>query len=180
MRPDDIVRSAPRRRPGRLGHGAAGVLIVSMVAVLVFGLDVATKSWVQRALALHEPVPVLGEFVRLALGYNTGVAFGLIRDAGAWLFAGSSAIVVALVVWGARTARTVRAPIELWPAGLVRGGAVANVVDRLPDGRVTDFLDVGLGAARWPAFNLADSAIVVGLALLLLANSISRLAEEAP
>lgn len=73
-----------------------------------------------------------------------------------------------LLLWLVRTARAKALPPAAWSAGLVLGGALANAVDRWPDGRVTDFLDVGLGAARWPAFNLADAAIVVGDALLTL------------
>jgi signal peptidase II len=74
-----------------------------------------------------------------------------------------------MVIWLLQLLRSSEFPSQItaWPIGLFLGGAVANFVDRLPDGRVTDFLDVGIGAYRWPTFNLADSFIVLGVAIFM-------------
>jgi signal peptidase II len=87
----------------------------------------------------------------------------------------SGIIIAGLGAWVMHALRAGRlAPAASWPIGLILGGAIANFGDRLPDGRVTDFLDVGVGATRWPTFNLADSFIVLGVAALaLIAGRIS-------
>lgn len=145
---------------------ALGRLLLACMFVLM--LDALTKAWTQKALALYQPVPLAGQFVRLTLGYNTGVAFGLLAQHGPWLIIVNGPIIVGLAFWLLWALRTGALPsAAAWPAGLVLGGALGNFVDRWPDGRVTDFLDVGVGTTRWPAFNVADSCIVVGLALLL-------------
>lgn len=141
------------------------LLLLAGVALVVDGL---TKTWAERALTLYEPVPVLGEFFRLTLGYNTGVVFGLFANSGLSPLILTGLIIVGFAAWLLAALRTSTLPAVTWPLGLILGGAIANFLDRLPDGRVTDFLDVGLGAARWPTFNLADSSIVLGVVLLLL------------
>ena len=141
-----------------------------VLALVVAGLDVATKAWAERALALHEPVSVLGETARLTLGYNTGSAFGMFRDGGLPLLVLTAAMSVGLAGLLLVGPRVGVAPPIARALGLMLGGAAANVVDRWPDGRVTDFLDVGLGALRWPTFNLADSTIVLGMGLIVLVS----------
>lgn len=146
---------------------------------IVLILDGATKIWAERTLDLYHPQPVLGDFFRLTLGYNTGVAFGLFANIGIWPVVVTGAIIVGLVLWLGRALHLGDIPRRAsWPAGLLLGGAIANFVDRLPDGRVTDFLDAGFGAARWPAFNLADSFIVTSLILLMLMNITPRQDED--
>lgn len=139
------------------------------LSALALVADWLTKGWAERALELHQPVPIVGQFFRLTLNYNTGVAFSMFVGGGRWLAAASGIIIVGLLVWSIRALRSgTLPPAASWPIGLILGGAMANFVDRLPDGRVTDFLDVGLAAARWPTFNLADTWIVLGIALLFL------------
>lgn len=136
--------------------------------LVALALDWLTKTWAEQALASGEPVPVIGSLARLTLGYNTGVAFGLFANGGPWPLVVTGLIIVALVIWLPRSLHAGELPRSAaWPAGTILGGAFANFADRLPDGRVTDFLDLGLGATRWPTFNLADSFIVLGMALLL-------------
>ena len=139
--------------------------------LVALALDGLTKAWAEQALRLGEPVPVVGQVVRLTLGYNTGVAFGLFANGGPWPLLVTGLIIGVLVIglWGSLRAGELPRTAA-WPAGLMLGGAIANFADRLPDGRVTDFLDFGLSAQRWPTFNLADSFIVFGLALLLIIN----------
>jgi signal peptidase II len=142
------------------------LLIASLIALILDGL---TKVWAVQSLEPYQPVPVIGQFFRLTLGYNTGVAFSLFANGGEWPLIVTGVIIVVLIVWIANALRRDEFPPRaVWPIGLLLGGAMANFVDRLLDGQVIDFLDVGLGAMRWPAFNLADSCIVVCIVWLLL------------
>jgi signal peptidase II len=114
-------------------------------------------------------VPVIDDLFRLTLGYNTGVAFGMFANGGLAPLVVTGVIIAGLVIWFSRSLYTGHFPgWAAWPIGLLLGGAIGNFIDRLPDKRVTDFLDVGLGAARWPTFNLADSFILIGVTLLML------------
>lgn len=141
--------------------------LIPMLAVLL--LDVLVKASAQRMLPPGEPVPIAADIFRLTLGYNSGVAFGLFAGVGRWPLVVSGIIIAGLGTWVMHALRAGKlAPAASWPIGLILGGAIANFGDRLPDGRVTDFLDVGVGATRWPTFNLADSFIVLGVALLVL------------
>ena len=114
-------------------------------------------------------VPVIDGFFRLVMVWNRGVSFGLLgADGGslpAWvLSAVAVAVCVGLFVWLRRTDRTLTG----WGIGLVMGGAIGNVIDRARWGAVFDFADFHVGHWHWPAFNIADSAIVVGVALMLI------------
>ncbi len=135
------------------------------VPVLV--LDQLTKWLVLRSLDPFEPVAVT-PFFNLVLVWNRGVTFGMFREAGAWgpwlLTAAALAIGGFLVYWLRRETRRL-ARLALW---LVLAGALGNVVDRLRFGAVVDFLDFHVSGYHWPAFNVADSAIVVGAGLILL------------
>ena len=136
---------------------------------LVFVIDWATKFWAEQNLVPFQPVPIVGDFFRLTLGYNTGVAFGMFANGGSWPLIMTGVIIVGLVVWFSRGLHQGQFPDRaVWPIGLLLGGAIGNFLDRLPDGRVTDFLDVGFGNIRWPTFNLADSFILIGVGLLVL------------
>lgn len=136
--------------------------------------DQATK-WAIVALVMQPPhvIPLTG-FFNVVLVENRGISFGLLgadTQWGAWLLAGGSgAIVGGLVLW-LRRARSRLAEIGL---ALVIGGAVGNLIDRIRFGAVTDFLDFHAAGYHWPAFNLADSAIVVGVGLLMLDGLQSR------
>lgn len=146
------------------------VSTLSFIALLVaLSVDGVSKVWAERALIPHQPVPVIGELFRFTLGYNTGVAFGMFADGGPWPLIITGIVILGLIIWFVMTAlRGQVPPLAGWGIGLLIGGAIGNFVDRYLDARVTDFLDVGIGAARWPTFNLADSFILIGLALLLL------------
>lgn len=146
-------------------------LIFKLLAagVFVFGLDWASKVWAEQNLLPYQPVEIIGNFFRLTLGYNTGVAFGMFANGGLWPLLLTGVIIVGLVGWFTRALLTGQIPATAAaPVGFLLGGAIGNFIDRLPDGRVTDFLDAGLGAWRWPTFNLADSFILTGVALLVL------------
>ncbi len=142
-----------------------------LALLIALALDGLTKVWAERALHFGQPVPVIGQFFRLALSYNTGVAFGLFANGGSWPLIVTGIVILGLVVWLINALRTGEIPAGAgWPIGLLLGGGIANFADRIPDGRVTDFLDVGLGVTRWPTFNLADSFIALGLVYLMLTS----------
>ena len=131
--------------------------------------DQITKEW--ALAALKESVAVLPS-LNLVLVHNRGAAFGFLSQAGGWqrwfFIVAGIAIGVFVAVWLWQAARTGRR----WaPAGLslVLGGALGNVWDRIVRGAVVDFIDVYYGRYHWPAFNVADAAITVGAALVILA-----------
>ncbi|RZI94825.1 MAG: signal peptidase II [Rubrivivax sp.] len=139
-------------------------------AVMAFAVDQVTKgAALAAAPALTRGIEVL-PFLDLVLVHNRGVTFGLLASdhpAGRWLLILlTGTITVALLVWLRRAqSRTQAAAL-----GLIIGGALGNLVDRLRHGAVTDFLDFHAQGYHWPAFNLADSGIVLGVALLLIAE----------
>lgn len=153
--------------PNTGGHGAGWLRRVSVVAAVAFvvaAADVASKAWAQAALA-DRPRPF--GILTLRLGYNSGISFGVVGGQPRLLVAGLVGVVVVVVAVSA-----VRTAPPALPVALILGGAVGNMADRLPDGRVTDFLDL----RWWPVFNGADSAIVVGVTLLLLGSASQRTA----
>jgi signal peptidase II len=154
-------------------------LFYTVIIVLI--IDGASKIWAQQSLGLHQPVPVMGDFFRFTLGYNTGVAFGLFADGGYWPLMITGFIIAGLVLWFARALYSGHFPTyAAWPIGLLLGGAIGNFADRLLDGRVTDFLDVGIGTTRWPTFNLADSFILIGITCLILLSFSDRAEPNEP
>ncbi|MBN1220558.1 MAG: signal peptidase II [Anaerolineae bacterium] len=142
-------------------------LFIAFFSVLI--LDGLSKVWAMQTLEPYQPVPFIGQFFRWTLGFNTGVAFSIFTNSGGWPLILTGVVIVGLTVWSVRALRQGELPARaVWLVGLILGGAVANFIDRLLDGRVTDFIDLGLGAWRWPAFNLADSFIVGGVICLAL------------
>jgi signal peptidase II len=139
-------------------------LVAALVVVLA--LDQATKLFVRLVLADDLPLEVTG-FFNLVLAYNRGVSFSLFTNdssLGPYLFAALSlAIAGGLIWWALRQGRLLFAVL----AGAIAGGALGNIVDRLYLGAVVDFLDFHAFGWHWPAFNVADSAIVLGVLVLL-------------
>jgi signal peptidase II len=141
------------------------------IALLALTADQVSKWLIlNHVMAPPQVIPVTG-FFNLVLGRNTGVSFGLFGDAPPWaLMALTLAIVAGLLFWMQRADHRLTA-LSL---GLIAGGALGNLVDRLRHGAVTDFLDFYFATFHWPAFNLADVAIVSGVGLLLLESSFLR------
>ncbi len=137
------------------------------LAALVVGLDQATKLLVLSRFFLGETLPVTG-FFNLVLVFNSGAAFSFLAGAGGWQKWFFVCLALAISAWLVVMIRH-HATERLLPAALalVLGGALGNVIDRLRFGAVVDFLDFHLAGWHWPAFNVADSAITVGVALLL-------------
>jgi signal peptidase II len=139
------------------------------VAALVLLLDQATKLLAETWLVPYQPVPVL-PVLNLMLAYNPGAAFSLLADQPGWqrwFFVALALGVSAYLLWWLRGLAPGRR-LEAIGLGLLLGGAIGNVIDRLWLGMVIDFIDVHYAGWHWPAFNLADSAITVGAGLLVL------------
>lgn len=139
------------------------------VAVVVLLADQASKAFFLGYVAqFSPPVVIVAPFFNLVQVWNTGVSFGLFQEDSAlrsWtLIAVAVAVLIWLLIW-LRRARSRLAGVAL---GMIIGGAIGNIVDRLRFGAVFDFLDFHAFGWHWPAFNLADAAIVIGVGLLLL------------
>lgn len=140
-----------------------------LVSGTVVWADMVTKQWASEVLTLYRPHE-LNSWLNMTLAHNYGAAFSFLSDAGGWqrwLFTALSATVsVVLIIW------VLRLPRREWcvglALGLVIGGALGNLADRVQLGYVIDFIDVHYRNWHWPAFNVADSAITCGVALLLL------------
>ncbi|WP_394004729.1 signal peptidase II [Luteimonas sp. WGS1318] len=141
-----------------------------VLSVVVIVLDQLTKYWVLTSLPEYTAIPVIDGFWNWYRTYNTGAAFSFLADAGGWqkwFFTGLAILISGtLAVWLART------PRNDWrtalPFALVIGGAIGNVIDRQIHGHVVDFIQWHWQDYYWPAFNLADAAIVggaIGIAL---------------
>ena len=145
------------RRPAAAGLAAA---------VLVLAIDQASKAAILGWIMNPPTVIPLTDFFNLVLGFNTGVTFGIgsAIDGGAFLLSGLALAVVVGLAW--QIWRT-RSGGEAAALGAIVGGALGNVIDRLRQGAVTDFLDLYLGEWHWPTFNLADVAILTGVGCLI-------------
>jgi signal peptidase II len=135
------------------------------LAAVVVIADQLAKAWLVSILDPGERLDVIGDFVRLIHSQNSGALFGLFKDQ-AILFGIVSIGVVALIVWyHGSSGRNLLLSVAL---GLLLGGALGNMLDRLRLGYVVDFIDLGIGNIRFYTFNVADSAISGAILLLLL------------
>ncbi len=152
-----------------------------LIAVTVVLLDRITKWMTATRMDLHESISVLPGFFHLTHVRNTGAAFGLFADsASEWktillsVFSLLALVVVSVMLWKNSRGMTVSS-IGL---SLILGGAMGNLWDRLLYGYVVDFFDFYVGSYHWPAFNIADSAIVVGAGLLVLEVLLTKTPAE--
>jgi signal peptidase II len=157
----------------RLDRHAMALVVLTVV------VDQVSKElllrYVQKAGAM---VQVIDDFFRLVIVWNRGVSFGILGDRALppWvLSAVAVAVCIGLFIWLRRTDRL----LVGWGIGLVIGGAIGNVIDRARWGAVFDFADFYVGQWHWPAFNIADSAIVIGVGLMLIDSLIGE-RERAP
>ena len=139
------------------------LLELFLVAGVVVALDQGVKAWITGHMVLHESREILGDFVRLTFVLNPNAVLGIPIPSVALYYAFALLAIGFLVFLSLRESH--RSYRLLY--GLILGGAVGNLLDRLRIGAVVDFVDVGIGRVRWPVFNLADSAISVALLLLL-------------
>jgi signal peptidase II len=148
----------------------------ALVVGAIVCLDQVSKALVQQAMSLHETRPVIDGFLSLTHVRNRGAAFGLLSDADLPFQAGlfsivSVAALIAVAVYAFRLPP--KSSIPRAGLALILAGAIGNLIDRALLGYVIDFLDVYWRSHHWPAFNVADSAISVGVALLLFDSMFS-------
>jgi signal peptidase II len=136
-----------------------------LIALLVFGSDQWSKAWVLRTLSWEQTVPIIGNIFSLTLTHNTGGAWGFLPSGNLLFVAFASIAVIALLFAYHRLSHV---PLLVGAAlALALGGALGNLLDRLRYSYVVDFFYFHVGSFHWPIFNIADSAITFGIALLL-------------
>ncbi|MEW5773964.1 MAG: signal peptidase II [Thermodesulfobacteriota bacterium] len=140
------------------------------LAGTVLVLDQATKLMVQAAIGLREAVPVIPGFFDLVHVLNQGAAFGFLNQEGLgwqrWFFIAASLLASGVILWLLRSEEG-QSRLGAAGLGLVLGGALGNLVDRVRTGLVVDFLDFYVGGWHWPAFNVADMGISCGVLMLI-------------
>ncbi len=152
-------------------------------ALIVVVLDQLTKAMVVADIGLHQSIPVIDGFFALTYVRNTGAAFGMFASRSAALrvplLLAVAVLALGVLLWFVRTV-----PAERWvviaACGGVLGGAIGNMIDRAAYGEVIDFLDVYVGTYHWPAFNVADSAITIGVVVLCFDALLGAPAAERP
>jgi signal peptidase II len=157
------------------------LFLVAAIAVAAFALDRVTKMWVEQNIPLYGARPVVDDYVRLVHTQNSGAAFGLLPERTTLLSVLSVLAVVAILYYYRQIASS--SPLIAATLGMQLGGAFGNLVDRVGQGYVVDFVDVGIpGGVRFWAFNVADSSIVVGIFLVtfLLWQEERKTAARAP
>jgi signal peptidase II len=147
------------------------------IAIVVVVADQVSKAWIAANFSAASssgapgtaagPTRVIGDWVRIAVSHNDGGIFGLLGSSALVLGLASLVVIVAIVVYQAR-AGVLGHPLLTVALGLLLGGAVGNLIDRLRLGYVIDWVDMGIGSSRFYTFNVADSAISTAIALLLL------------
>jgi signal peptidase II len=144
------------------------MLISLFIAGVILAADQFTKLLVQKSIHPYESISIL-PFLHLVNVKNQGAAFGLFQSFGNLFFISiSSVAVVVILVWMYRS-RGERVGLSL-----VLGGALGNMIDRIRLGYVTDFIDIFAGRYHWPAFNIADSALTIGIGILFIQTMVRR------
>jgi len=138
------------------------------IALIVLIVDLMTKFWIESILSYGQRIPITG-FFNLVLTYNTGAAFSFLSEASGWqrwFLSAIAAIASIVIIYLLHKYRTEK--LFCLSLSLILGGALGNLWDRITLGHVVDFLDFYIGDYHWPAFNIADSAIFIGAALLII------------
>jgi len=143
------------------------------VILAVVGIDQATKVWIMRHFALYESKVVIADLFNLTYLTNNGAAFSILAGQPAvWrqLFFIGAAGAALVCIWIAQRSFGRNSVVYSLSLALIAGGAIGNLIDRIRYGFVVDFLDVYVGSHHWPAFNIADSAITIGVILFIIKN----------
>ena len=138
---------------------------------LVILLDQATKAWIISTMRLYDSFAVIGGFFNITHVRNPGAAFGFLAGASPlfrYIFFMSVAVAAILLILHYLRVSRIEETSLVSALALILAGAVGNLIDRVRFGEVVDFLDVYIGSYHWPAFNVADSAITVGAAILIV------------
>ncbi|HID81774.1 MAG TPA: lipoprotein signal peptidase [Chromatiales bacterium] len=139
------------------------------LSVVVIVLDQVSKLYIDQVFTLYQQKPIIDGFFNLTLAYNKGAAFSFLADENGWqrwLFTGLAVIVSGVIFYWLKGLNK-HEKITAISLSLILGGAIGNVIDRIAYGHVIDFLDFHYQQYHYPAFNIADSAITIGAALLI-------------
>ncbi len=140
-------------------------MIYYLIALVIIGMDQLTKWLVAANMAIGEQIPIIEDLLYFTSHRNKGAAFGILQGQ-MWLFIPITVLVVVGIVYLIQ--KKVNHPGTGIAYGLILGGAIGNFIDRLFRGEVVDFIDVKIIAYDFPIFNVADSALVIGVILLML------------
>jgi len=146
------------------------VVVVGPLAIFAAVLDFLSKQAVLKNIKPYEIIPVINDFFNLTLTFNTGIAFGIFSSLSSEIRSTlviSLTLLAILAVFSFLSRLNYRGPLANVAFGLILGGAFGNILDRIQYGAVVDFLDFYISTYHWPAFNLADSFICIGVTLLL-------------
>jgi len=143
-----------------------------LIALCVVLLDQASKEWVRGTFSLHESIPLIQDFFNLTYIRNTGAAWGMFSGQ-TWALSLLALVMLVLLIL---FRRRILPPgiLNRVALGLLSGGIIGNLLDRLRLDYVTDFLDFHVGTWHWPAFNIADSAICIGVGLYVLGTLLAK------
>jgi len=138
------------------------VKLIPLLIIFTVFIDQITKYLIRKNLSPHEVINILPG-LNIVHVSNTGAAFGILRGAGNLFFIGISVIAIAVILY-----LLIKEKRHLLPYSLILGGAIGNLIDRITIGHVTDFIDLYVGRFHWPAFNVADSSLTVGIIILFI------------
>jgi len=148
-----------------------------LIAAVVLIVDFITKKLVATKMEINDKISVIGDFFLITSHRNRGAAFGILQDQ-RWFFIVITIIIVAGIIWYMQAVRKTAKPWLLVGLGLVLGGAIGNFIDRARFGEVVDFFQFNFGSYTFPIFNIADSGIVCGVALILLDTLLAAREEK--
>lgn len=148
-----------------------------LISIIVLIIDYVTKKLVATKMDIAEEISVIGNFFLITSHRNRGAAFGILQEQRAF-FIIITIVIVAGLIWYMHIMRKTAKPWLLVGLTLVLGGAIGNFIDRARFGEVVDFFKFNFGSYTFPIFNVADSAIVVGVILILIDTLISAKEEK--
>jgi len=175
--PAVVAAASPAGPAAAAARGRRRWPVFAGLAVLVVAADQLAKALVTGALSPGQSKDIVGDVVRIVFGQNSGALFGLFKDNALMFGLVSLAVIGLIVAYHARSASSLYLTVTL---GLLLGGAVGNMLDRLRLGYVVDFVDIGIGPTRFYTFNVADSAISLAILLLFIAALRPALVDGEP
>jgi signal peptidase II len=143
-------------------------LSVALIVLAIIALDQVTKYLIVNALSSYDSIEIFS-FLHIVNVRNTGAAFGSFKSLGSSFF-----IIVAVAAIGFVVYLLMKRAYNTFGLSLILGGAVGNLIDRILYGQVVDFIDFFIGSYHWPAFNVADSALTVGIIIILMTSFVRK------
>lgn len=152
------------------------VLLFFLISILLIVLDQLSKWWIVQHMELYQSITVISDFFYITSHRNRGAAFGILQEQRWFFIVVTICVVIAIIVFMVKMKKeTILTKIAL---SFVLGGAVGNMIDRIQTGEVVDFFHFQFGSYHFPIFNVADSAICVGVVLFLIANLLDYKKEQ--